>query len=74
MSEPISTAAHRLCAALHADNIDPADVVVLLPRDAWWRLQTRLEQLYSGFMKFDGRGLLKEEFQYMGITFRVKTE
>lgn len=68
----IQQASHRLCAALHMDGIDPSGIEILLPRDAWWRLLTRLEQLHPGYMRFDGRGSPPEIFQYMGIVYRVK--
>jgi hypothetical protein len=75
MTEPltIEMASHRLCAALHMDGIDPAGIEVALPRDAWWRMWTRLEQLYRGMMTYDGRGAeLPDYFTYMGIKYRVK--
>lgn len=68
----IERASHGLCAALHMDGIDPSGIEILLPRDAWWRMWTRIEQLHRGLMQFDGRGYPPVEFRYMGITYRVK--
>jgi hypothetical protein len=68
----IQMASHRLCAALHMDGIDPTDIEVHLPHDAWWRLWMRIEQLYRGQMTYDGRGMIPENFKYMGVTYRVK--
>ena len=68
----IERASHQLCAALHMDGIDPGEMEILLPHDAWWRLWTRLEQLHRGLMKFDGRGFTPGQFKYMGVTYRVK--
>lgn len=70
--DPIGEASHRLCAALHREFIDPADIEIALPRDAWWRMQSRLEQMHRGLMVFDGRGAVPETFKYMGVTFRAK--
>lgn len=69
----IQHASHRLCASLHMDGIDPSEIEILLPYDAWWRLWTRLEQLHRGLMTFDGRGpFVPVEFKYMGVKYRVK--
>lgn len=68
--EQITEASHRLCAALHSEGIDPAAIEIRLPQDAWWRLWARLEQTYPGIMKFDGRGAMPMQFQFMGIVFR----
>jgi hypothetical protein len=54
------------------DNIDPGDIEIVLPFNAWWRMQSRLEQLYRGSMVFDGRGAIPETFKYMGVTYRSK--
>lgn len=70
--DPIGEASHRLCAALHCEQIDPADIEIALPFDSWWRMQARLEQLHRGLMTFDGRGTAPETFKYMGVTYRVK--
>lgn len=72
MMDPICQASHGLCMALHKEFIDPADMEIRLPREAWWRLYNRLEQLHRGLMKFDGRYELTAQFKYMGITYRVK--
>lgn len=69
---PIERASHALCTALHIDCIDPAGIEIHLPRDAWWRLYSRIEQMHRGLMVFDGRGLPPETFKYMGVTYRVK--
>ncbi len=68
----IQIASHRLCAALHMDGIDPTDIEVHLPKAAWWRLWTRIDQLCLSPMVFDGRGLMPEQFKYMGVTYRIK--
>lgn len=68
----IERAAHRFCAALHMENIDPADIEIWLPYGAWWRLWTVLEQRHRGLMAFDGRGFVPEKFQYMGVTYCAK--
>jgi hypothetical protein len=68
----IQRASHRLCAALHMEGIDPSEIEIWLPKDAWWRLWMRLEQLHRGLMPFDGRGLVPDQFKYMGVTYRVK--
>lgn len=68
----ITEASHRLCAAFHMEGIDPAEVEVHMPREAWWRLQCRLEQIYRGIMRYDGRGYQPDRFQFMGIVYRVK--
>ncbi|GAC1511434.1 MAG: hypothetical protein NVS1B6_17960 [Steroidobacteraceae bacterium] len=70
--DDIEMASHKLCAALHMDGIDPGGIEILLPREAWWRMWTRLEQKYHGMMRFDGRGALTDRFQFMGVTYRVK--
>jgi hypothetical protein len=70
--DPICEASHRLCAALHMENIDPAAMEIRLPRAAWWALYNRLEQIHRGIMNFDGRGSLQDGFMYMGVTYRVK--
>lgn len=73
MSESILHASHRLCAALHADCIDPADIEVHLPYDAWWRLWCRIEQLHRGMMSYDGRDptIFPIEFKYMGVKYKA---
>ena len=70
--DDIEGASHRLCAALHMDGINPAGIEILLPHEAWWRMWTRIEQKHRGLMAFDGRGFKPEQFQYMGVTYRVK--
>jgi hypothetical protein len=70
--DPIGEASHRLCIALHMQQIDPSEIEITLPFDAWWRMQSRLEQLYRGLMTFDGRGAIPETFKYMGVTYRAK--
>ncbi|MBR0693659.1 hypothetical protein [Bradyrhizobium lablabi] len=70
--DDIDAASHKLCAALHMDGIDPKEIEILLPREAWWRMWTRLEQKHRGMMQFDGRGTITDRFRYMGITYRVK--
>lgn len=72
MSETIESASHQLCAALHMDGIDPAAIEISLPFEAWWRMHTRIEQLYFGLLRFDGRGAPPTQFQFMGITYKVK--
>jgi hypothetical protein len=69
---PLLRASHQLCAALHADFIDPSDIEVHLPYDAWWRLMSKAEQYCFGSIPYDGRGILPEQFKFMGITYRVK--
>lgn len=71
---PIAIAVHRLCSALHHEFIEPAAVEIHLPRKAWWSLQCKLEQHFRGFMIFDGRGALLDEFSYMGIRFKPKAD
>jgi hypothetical protein len=68
----IERAVHRLCEALHRECINPSQMEILLPHDAWWRLWTRIEQLHRGVMKFDGRGFPPQQFSYMGIIYRPK--
>jgi hypothetical protein len=70
--DPICEASHKLCAALHMERIDPSGIEIRLPRESWWSLRNRLDQLNPGVMAFDGRGLLSSCFQYMGVTYRVK--
>jgi hypothetical protein len=70
----IEHASHRLCAALHMVNVDPADIEISLPYDAWWRLWTILESRHRGLMNFDGRGIKPGAFQYMGVTYSAKSE
>lgn len=69
--ETIEQAMHGLCIALHRNGIDPAEIEISLPSGAWWRLWTRLEQLYRMTI-FDGRGAAPDTIRYMGVTFRVK--
>lgn len=75
MSEnTIERASHRLCEALHADCINPQDMEIHLPYDAWWRLCCRIEQLHRGMMQYDGRDprVMPIEFKYMGVTYKAK--
>jgi hypothetical protein len=69
---PIEEASHQLCSALHLEGINPGDVEIRLPREAWWRMYILLEQRHRGMMTFDGRGREPGKFQYMGITYVPK--
>jgi hypothetical protein len=74
VSSGIQMASHKLCAALHEDGINPYEVEISLPKEAWWRMWTRLEQLERGLMTFDGRGPISQSFQYMGIKYSIKND
>lgn len=74
-AERFRLAIHALCAALHSENRDPGEVVILLPYDQWWRLGYTIDMRYPGFMKYDGRAANDAcEYRYMGITFRPKND
>jgi hypothetical protein len=69
----IEDASHRLCAAFHAEGIDPADVEVLLPLESWWRFYCRLAaSSQRDLAVFDGRGELPAVFRYMGVAYISK--
>lgn len=64
---------HSLAAAFHLMNVDPAGVVITLPREQWWKLQCQIESRFRGLMTYDGRGgkdAVWHEFTYMGFKFR----
>lgn len=74
MPHPIADAMHQLCIALHTEKINPAEIEIALPREAWWHLQCRLASLNPSLSRFDGRGELATCFQYIGVTFKVKSD
>lgn len=70
--DKITEASHRLCAALHDNLIDPAQMEIYLPADEWWRLACHLERKYPSTMPHDGRGQVPTWFKFMGIIYRPK--
>ena len=63
---------HALASAMHRETINPADIEVSLPFDAWWGLWNTLERKFRGMMRFTGHGLPPGQFLYMGFKFVVK--
>lgn len=64
---------HPVSAALHMMGLDPSEMVIELPRDAWWQVRCELDRRYDrGLTRFDGRGMLSDDFACMGVRFRCR--
>ena len=69
------TCLHPVSAALHMLGINPADMVIELPREQWWTVYCEMERRFARDNRsspFDGRGPVPSEFICMGVRFRAR--
>jgi hypothetical protein len=61
---------HPISAALHMLGVNPGEMVIELPFEAWWAVRCEMDRKFPGVHTFDGRGDLSDTFQVMGVKFR----